>query len=88
MPDATVATATIRPEEAAHFAALANDWWDPKGSSAMLHRMNPVRLAFIREAIDLHWGSDVESTRPLAGRTARPASVQVTARREPFDAYA
>jgi len=70
MPDATVATATIRPEEAAHFAALANDWWDPKGSSAMLHRLNPVRLAFIREAIDLHWGGDVESMKPLAGRTA------------------
>ena len=53
MPDATVANATIRPEEAAHFAALAKDWWDPKGSSAMLHRLNPVRLGFIREAIDL-----------------------------------
>lgn len=70
MPDATVATATIRPEEAAHFAALAKDWWDPKGSSAMLHRMNPVRLGFIREAIDLHWGGDVESAQPLAGKTA------------------
>lgn len=70
MPDATVATATIRPEEAAHFAALANDWWDPKGSSAMLHRLNPVRLKFIREAIDMHWGGDIESVRPLAGRSA------------------
>ena len=70
MPDATVATATIRPGEAAHFAALARDWWDPKGSSAMLHRLNPVRLGFIREAIDLHWGGDVESARPLAGKTA------------------
>ena len=46
MPDATVTAATIRPQEAAHFAKLANDWWDPKGSSAMLHRMNPVRLQF------------------------------------------
>ena len=70
MPDATVATATIRPEEAAHFAALAKDWWDPKGSSAMLHRLNPVRLAFIREAIDLHWGGDVAAVRPLAGKAA------------------
>ena len=70
MPDATVANATIRPEEAAHFAALAKDWWDPKGSSAMLHRLNPVRLGFIREAIDLHWGGDVESVRPLAGKAA------------------
>jgi len=70
MPDATVATATIRPEEAAHFGGQAKDWWDPKGSSAMLHRLNPVRLAFLREAVDLHWGGDVEGVRPLAGKTA------------------
>ena len=70
MTDATVANATIRPKEAAHFAALARDWWDPKGSSAMLHRLNPVRLAFLREAIDLHWGGDVESAQPLAGQTS------------------
>ena len=70
MPDATVAAATIRPEEAAHFAALAKDWWDPKGSSAMLHRLNPVRLGFLREAIDLHWGGDVESNTPLVGKSA------------------
>ena len=36
----------------------------------MLHRLNPVRLAFIREAIDRHWGGDVESISPLAGRSA------------------
>ncbi|HEU4652044.1 MAG TPA: bifunctional 2-polyprenyl-6-hydroxyphenol methylase/3-demethylubiquinol 3-O-methyltransferase UbiG [Croceibacterium sp.] len=70
MPDATVASATIRPEEAAHFGRQAQDWWDPKGSSAMLHRLNPVRLGFIREAIDLHWGGGVESVRPLAGKAA------------------
>lgn len=69
MPDATVTAATIRPGEAAHFAALAKDWWDPKGSSTMLHRLNPVRLGFIREAIDLHWGGDVRSLKPLAGKT-------------------
>lgn len=61
---------TIRPEEAAHFGALARDWWDPKGSSAMLHRLNPVRLAFVRAAIDAHWGADPASPRPLAGRSA------------------
>jgi 2-polyprenyl-6-hydroxyphenyl methylase/3-demethylubiquinone-9 3-methyltransferase len=70
MPDATVTAATIRPEEAAHFARLAKDWWDPKGSSAMLHRLNPVRLAFLREAVDLHWGGDPEGARPLAGKRA------------------
>lgn len=61
---------TIRPEEAAHFGQLAADWWDPKGSSAMLHRLNPVRLRFIRSAIDTHFGSDPAHLRPLAGRRA------------------
>ena len=70
MDDATVTTATIRPEEAAHFGKLAADWWDPKGSSAMLHRLNPVRLGFLRAATDAHWGGDGRTRRPLAGKRA------------------
>lgn len=62
--------ATIRPEEAAHFGQLAADWWNPQGSSAMLHRLNPVRLGFIRSAIDAHWPGDSRSVRPLAGKRA------------------
>jgi 2-polyprenyl-6-hydroxyphenyl methylase / 3-demethylubiquinone-9 3-methyltransferase len=61
---------TIRSSEAAHFGALAADWWDPKGSSAMLHRLNPVRLAFLREAVDQHFGADSHALKPLAGRKA------------------
>jgi len=61
---------TIRPEEAAHFGKLAAQWWDPKGSSAMLHRLNPVRLRFIRDAVDAHFRADSRSVRPLAGRRA------------------
>ncbi len=61
---------TIRAEEAAHFGKLAADWWDPKGSSAMLHRLNPVRLAYLRDAIDTHWLGDSRSVRPLAGKRA------------------
>jgi 2-polyprenyl-6-hydroxyphenyl methylase/3-demethylubiquinone-9 3-methyltransferase len=63
-------SATIRPDEAAHFGALAADWWDAKGSSAMLHRLNPVRLGFIRAAIDAHFGIDSRALKPLAGRRA------------------
>ena len=70
MANATVASATIRPEEAEHFGALAKDWWDPKGSSAMLHKLNPVRLAFLREAVDAHWRGDSRSVKPLAGKSA------------------
>ncbi len=65
-----MAIATIRAREAAHFGALAADWWDPKGSSAMLHRLNPVRLGFIREGIDLHWHGDSRTVKPLAGKRA------------------
>ncbi|WP_133366155.1 bifunctional 2-polyprenyl-6-hydroxyphenol methylase/3-demethylubiquinol 3-O-methyltransferase UbiG [Qipengyuania sediminis] len=64
------ATATIRPREAAHFGAQAAEWWDPKGSSAMLHRLNPVRLGFIRSAIDRHWSIDSGNRNPLAGKSA------------------
>ena len=61
---------TIRPEEAAHFGKLAAEWWDPKGSSAMLHRLNPVRLAFLRDAMDRHWHGDSRDRHPLAGKRA------------------
>lgn len=64
------ATTTIDPAEAAHFGALAADWWDPKGSSAMLHRLNPVRLGFVREQVDAHCGGDGKAFRPLADKTA------------------
>lgn len=61
---------TINAAEAAHFGALAAEWWDPKGSSAMLHKLNPVRLRFIRSALDAHLGGDGTSRRPLAGKNA------------------
>lgn len=61
---------TIRPEEAAHFGKLAADWWDPKGSSSMLHRLNPVRLRFLRDAVDAHFATDPQSVKPLSGKRA------------------
>ena len=61
---------TIRPDEAEHFGRLAKEWWDPKGSSAMLHKLNPVRLAYIRARIDEHWQDSADSRTPLAGKTA------------------
>ena len=70
MTDATHPTITIDPSEAAHFGKLAADWWDPKGSSAMLHRLNPVRLGFVREMVDRHFGAERSERRPLAGKRA------------------
>ena len=65
-----MATTSIRPAEAAHFGAMASDWWDPDGKSAMLHKLNPVRLAYIRDRIDQHWQADECGLRPLEGKTA------------------
>lgn len=61
---------SILPQEAAHFGAMAGDWWDPDGSSAMLHRLNPVRLRYIRDRIDQHWSSDEHGRTPLEGKAA------------------
>lgn len=63
-------TTTIDPAEAAHFGKLAADWWNPSGSSAMLHKLNPVRLTFIRAAVDRHFSGDESSFRPLSGKSA------------------
>jgi 2-polyprenyl-6-hydroxyphenyl methylase/3-demethylubiquinone-9 3-methyltransferase len=62
--------ATIRADEAAHFGTMAADWWNPNGSSAMLHKLNPARLRFVREAINTHWATPVAALRPLKGKTA------------------
>src|SRR3954471_13494063 len=66
----STATGTIDPKEAEHFGSLAADWWDPKGSSAMLHALNPARLAYIRDRADQHWSFDECNLRPLAGKRA------------------
>src|SRR5262245_6426340 len=61
---------SIVDREAAHFGGLAADWWDPNGASAMLHKLNPVRLAYIRDMIDQHWQCDECGFRPLEGKSA------------------
>ena len=61
---------SIAPDEIAQFASHAGDWWDPNGSERMLHKLNPVRLKYIRDQIDQHWQCDECSRRPLDGRTA------------------
>lgn len=66
--NAVVNHQTIDQGEADHFGALAQDWWNPDGSSAMLHRLNPVRLGFMRSAIDNHFGCDYRDRKPLRGK--------------------
>ena len=51
-----MSTSTIDEAEVARFAALADEWWDPRGKMAVLHKFNPVRLAYIRDAACTHFG--------------------------------
>jgi 2-polyprenyl-6-hydroxyphenyl methylase / 3-demethylubiquinone-9 3-methyltransferase len=62
--------ASINPDEAAFFGRLAADWWNPRGTSAMLHRITPVRVAHIRSLALTHFRLDAKSRRPLAGLAA------------------
>src|SRR4028118_729287 len=64
------ATASIVAGEVEQFAKLADDWWDPDGASAMLHKLNPVRLAYIRDRVHTDWALDEHSRRPRAGAGA------------------
>ena len=65
-----MAKTSIVDREAARFGGMASDWWDPNGSSAMLHKLNPIRLAYVRDMIDQHWQVDEHGFRPLEGKTA------------------
>jgi len=55
--------------EIARFAAVAQEWWDPRGKFAPLHKMNPIRLTVIRDAICNQFGRDPLADKPLAGLT-------------------
>ena len=58
---------TAEADEIARFAAMAESWWDPNGDFRPLHRLNPVRLEFIREHVARHFGRDPLGPEPFKG---------------------
>lgn len=56
---------TADPAELARFAATARQWWDPAGPYRALHRLNPVRLAYVRDHACRHFRRDPVATTPL-----------------------
>ena len=65
--DSRHSDATIDAAEVDRFSALAGDWWDPHGKMAVLHKFNPLRLAYIRDAACRRFGRDARSTPCLTG---------------------
>src|SRR5437588_11214585 len=58
---------TVDPDEVARFAALAADWWDPAGRMGMLHKFNPVRLGYIKQAACRQFARDAKRLDSLTG---------------------
>ena len=49
--------ASIISEEVRRFDDLGAQWWDPTGPMAPLHKINPVRIAWLRDTIAGHFGA-------------------------------
>jgi 2-polyprenyl-6-hydroxyphenyl methylase/3-demethylubiquinone-9 3-methyltransferase len=53
--------------EIERFGRLAADWWNPRGSMRALHRLNPLRLRYVRARIAERFGRDERALRGLEG---------------------
>ena len=56
---------SIDADEVAKFAAMADEWWDPRGKFRPLHKFNPIRLSFIREQVEAHFGLESVQKQPF-----------------------
>ena len=43
----------IDPKEKEKFNKIAEEWWDPSGKFAPLHKINPIRANYIAERTEL-----------------------------------
>ena len=46
---------TINRGEIDKFSKIANEWWDPEGKFKPLHKLNPIRIQYIKENITKHF---------------------------------
>ena len=58
---------TVDRAEVERFSALAEDWWNPRGKMAPLHKFNPVRLGYIRDQTAARFSRDAKQLGCLKG---------------------
>lgn len=58
---------TVNPLEIQQFDRLASQWWDEKGPFRPLHRLNPMRLAYLKGQIAAHYNLNLSQTKILSG---------------------
>jgi 2-polyprenyl-6-hydroxyphenyl methylase/3-demethylubiquinone-9 3-methyltransferase len=61
------APSTVDPAEVARFSKLSDEWWDPNGRMAPLHRINPLRLGWIRDTACRKFNRNPRSLASLEG---------------------
>ncbi len=66
----TGSAANVDAQDLSRFAATAARWWDETGPAAPLHKLNPVRLDFLRDVAVRHFDRDPRMLRPFAGLKA------------------
>jgi 2-polyprenyl-6-hydroxyphenyl methylase/3-demethylubiquinone-9 3-methyltransferase len=54
----STASSSVDPREVERFARMAAKWWDPRGPMAPLHKLNPVRVGYIRDRATEQFGRD------------------------------
>ena len=67
MTQNSASSSTVDPGEVARFSQLSEQWWDPKGKMAPLHKINPLRLAYIRDAACRKFDRNPKSLNCLSG---------------------
>ena len=58
---------TIDAGEVERFSALAAEWWNPNGKFRTLHKLNPIRLCYIRDQVAARFGRDTRAALPFEG---------------------
>ena len=58
---------TLDRDEVARFGRLAGEWWDAAGPFKQLHRINPVRLTYIRDQLCRHFQRSSAAASSLKG---------------------
>lgn len=62
-------TNSVDQREIQQFSKDSGQWWDEKGAFAPLHRLNPVRISYIKQQICEHYDRDVNALDALKGLT-------------------
>ena len=58
---------SIDPDEVAYYERLAQSWWDASGPFWPLHRLNRLRVAYLRQFLADYFERDANLPQPLAG---------------------